>query len=127
LKIDSELIAQVKRYIFVGLASALIELVFFVLLNTGFAMDVRFANPIAITCSTAVNFTLNRNYSFKSTAKPYRSALLYILLFLFNQVFSTSLIYMLALQGVLPVIAKTISMACIVAWNFVLYRKVIFT
>ena len=48
------------------------------------------------------------------------------MLFLFNTTFSTLTITWLTSLGLYPFIAKILTMACVIMWNFVLYRKFIF-
>lgn len=120
------LVSQVVRYAFVGGASAAFELVVFQALYALAGIGIAPSNIIALVASTAVNFTLNRSLAFKSTANPARSLVLYLVLFVFNTTFSTLAITWLVGLGVHSAVAKLMTMFCIVMWNFVLYRKVIF-
>ena len=52
--------------------------------------------------------------------------MLYLVLFAFNTTFSTLAITWLVSLGLHSAVAKLMTMVCIVMWNFVLYRKVIF-
>lgn len=117
---------QAIKYLVVGGSSAVIELVLFQLLSAAFAIPLAAANVTAVVVSTVFNFLVNRNVTFKSTSNPLRSLVLYLLLFALNTTFSTAVISLLAAQGVYPLVAKVCTMACIVLWNFVLYKKVIF-
>ena len=117
---------QAIKYLVVGGSSAVIELVLFQLLSAVFAIPLAAANVTAVVVSTVFNFLVNRNVTFKSTSNPLRSLVLYLLLFALNTTFSTVVISLLAAQGVYPLVAKVCTMACIVLWNFVLYKKVIF-
>ena len=117
---------QAIKYLVVGGSSAAIELVLFQLLSAVFAIPLAAANVTAVVVSTVFNFLVNRNVTFKSTSNPLRSLVLYLLLFALNTTFSTVVISFLAAQGVYPLVAKVCTMACIVLWNFVLYKKIIF-
>lgn len=117
---------QAIKYLVVGGSSAVIELVLFQLLSAVFAIPLAAANVTAVVVSTVFNFLVNRNVTFKSTSNPLRSLVLYLLLFALNTTFSTVVISLLAAQGVYPLVAKVFTMACIVLWNFVLYKKIIF-
>ncbi len=117
---------QAIKYLMVGGSSAVIELVLFQLLSAVFAIPLAAANVTAVVVSTVFNFLVNRNVTFKSTSNPLRSLVLYLVLFAFNMTFSTMCISLLAAQGVYPLAAKVFTMACIVLWNFVLYKKIIF-
>ena len=117
---------QAIKYLMVGGSSAVIELVLFQLISVVFAIPLAAANVTAVVVSTVFNFLVNRNVTFKSTSNPLRSLVLYLLLFALNTTFSTVVISFLAAQGVYPLVAKVCTMACIVLWNFVLYKKIIF-
>lgn len=121
-----DFVSQIVRYAFVGGASAAFELVVFQALYALAGIGIAPSNIIALVASTAVNFTLNRSLAFKSTANPARSLVLYLVLFIFNTTFSTLAITWLVGLGVHSAVAKLMTMFCIVMWNFVLYRKVIF-
>ncbi len=121
-----DFVSQIVRYAFVGGASAVFELVVFQALYALAGIGIAPSNIIALVASTAVNFTLNRSLAFKSTANPARSLVLYLVLFVFNTTFSTLAITWLVGLGIHSVVAKLMTMFCIVMWNFVLYRKVIF-
>lgn len=116
----------IARYLFVGVLSAGFELAAFQILFLLTAHSVAIANPIAVTAATLLNFALNRTWAFRSRSGVVRSALAYLALFVFNTTFSTLTITWLAASGWLPIIAKVVTMGCITAWNFVLYRKVVF-
>ena len=117
---------QAIKYLMVGGSSAVIELVLFQLISVVFVIPLAAANVTAVVVSTVFNFLVNRNVTFKSTSNPLRSLVLYLLLFALNTTFSTVVISLLAAQGVYPLVAKVCTMACIVLWNFVLYKKIIF-
>lgn len=114
------------KYLMVGGSSAIIELGLFQLLSAAFGVDLRIANVTAVVIATVFNFLVNRNVTFKSTSNPARSLALYLALFAANTTFSTVTIDLLAGVGVYPLLAKVGTMACIVLWNFVLYKKVVF-
>ena len=120
------LAAQVSKYLGVGAGTALLELALFWVLSSLVQWDVALSNVVAVVVATVTNFLLNRNVTFASTSNPVRSAALYLLLFAFNTAFSTVVISWLASLGAPAIVVKVGTMACIVCWNFVLYRKVIF-
>jgi putative flippase GtrA len=121
-----EIAKQGGRYLLVGFSSAAIELILFWVMRVLLRVPTIFANPVAVALATLFNFTLSRKWTFKSVSNLPRTVLLYLLLFCFNQVFSTYFIILLESWGVFSIIAKVLAMGCIVLWNFVLYRKVIF-
>lgn len=123
---DKEAVIRTAKYLFAGGSSALIELLIFQSLCSLLHDSVVVANLIAIACSTVYNFAFNRNVTFKSSSNVVRSGVLYCLLLLFNSAFSTCFIAVASGMGLLPIVAKIISMCCTVCWNYVIYRKVIF-
>jgi putative flippase GtrA len=121
-----KLLHQGFFYLVVGITSALIELVLFQVLYTLIGLDYAPSNIIALTTSTAYNFVLNGRVTFKGVQNKVRCLIKYLLLFAFNTTFTTCAIGFLLGFGWPSIIAKLCTMACVVLWNFVLYRKVIF-
>ena len=123
----SNLIAkQGILYLLIGAGTALLELGLFQLLFLIVGLPVEASNIIAVVVATACNFALNGTVTFKGSTNLIRSIVLYALLFLFNTAFSTLVIAWLVDIGVTSLFAKLATMVCIVCWNFVLYRKVVF-
>lgn len=114
-------------YLVVGITSALIELVLFQVLYRLGICSVEASNIIALVCSTTYNFILNGRVTFKGVRNPAWSLVKYLILFAFNMTFTTFAISWLVGMGWDSLIAKLCTMACVVLWNFVLYRKVVFT
>lgn len=126
MNISGKNIRQVLTYLLVGGSTALLELVLFQLLFQFSGLGPALSNIIAVVVSTACNFLLNGFVTFQSSSNLTRSIVLYLALFLFNLWFSTTVITLLIDVGCLPVLAKLATMVCIVCWNFVLYKKVVF-
>ena len=120
-----EEIFQVVKYLVVGGSTALLELFLFWLLHA-IGANVIYANIAAVLVATAANFALNGIVTFKTSSNLVRSALLYAALFAFNLTFSTTVIAQLSAMGLPAVAVKFCTQACIVCWNFVLYKKVVF-
>lgn len=125
-KFNKDDILSAAKYLFVGGSSAVIELALFQLLvMMGLALAV--ANVVAVVIATAYNFLLNRSWSFGHTGGALASLVKYLLLFAFNTCFSTIAISTISPALGIPAIAvKVVTMGCIVVWNYVLYRSVIF-
>lgn len=119
-------VQQSIRYLIVGISSVAIELLIFILLHQIFGIVLVLSNISAITLATAYNFFMSRTYTFKSVSSLPRSVVLYLLLFVWNQAFSFWAIVGLLECGLSTILAKIATMACIVCWNFFLYRKVVF-
>lgn len=115
------------KYLLVGGSSTVIEVVVFQLLLSLTPAGVAPSNIIALVVSTGFNFALNRNFTFRSSTNPFRSLVLYLILFAFNTLFTTVLLSILIDDlGWKAVLAKLLGIACTTLWNFVLYRTVIF-
>ena len=114
------------RYLIVGFSSAAIEILLFTVFYYALHIDVVVSNVCAITIATIYNFTLSRKWTFQSVSSLPRSVVLYLLLFTWNQFFSSWAIVVLVDLGFIALFAKVITMGIIVCWNFWLYRKVVF-
>lgn len=118
---------QGSMYLAVGGFTALLELALFQLLYGLGVLGVAPSNIVAVTVSTGVNFVLNGRVTFKSAQHPAKSLVKYLLLFAFNTCFSTLVISWSVSMGCPSVVAKVGTMCCIVCWNFVLYRRFVFS
>jgi len=120
------LFKQGIRYVIVGFSSFALEFLLFAALHELVGLHVVLSNVIAITGASIYNFIMSRSWTFKSTSSLLRSAILYTLLFIWNQFFSSWAILLLMDVDLSAMLAKVLTMAVIVCWNFVLYRKVVF-
>ncbi|MGI6590594.1 MAG: GtrA family protein [Eggerthellaceae bacterium] len=114
------------KYLIVGGSTALLELLIFQGLFHLSSGNVPLANITAVAIATGLNFLLNRNVTFQSASNPAVALAKYLFLFVFNTAFSTVVISLLVSYGIASILAKLLTMACIVCWNFVLYRKFVF-
>lgn len=121
-----ETLKQTALYLLVGSSSALIELTLFYVLSNIFSASLALSNIVSMIAAMAFNFIANGTATFRSTSRLSRSAVLYLMLFCFNAVFSTAAINLLTSVGLAALFAKIATMGCIVFWNFILYKKVIF-
>lgn len=120
-------VLQLVKYISVGGVSAALETALFWWNLHGLHLVWVAANSLAIIIATLFNFFLNRLWSFQSRGPLPRQLALYLTLFFFNLMMSNLIIYVLAdLEHLEILIAKLISIALIVCWNFVIYKVVIF-
>lgn len=121
-----EFAKQGSLYLVVGAGTALLELVLFQALYGFGVLPVAAANVVAVVVSTALNFLVNGTVTFKGAKNPLFALAKYLILFAFNTCFSTTVISLAVSAGCPSLLAKLATMACIVCWNFVLYRKVVF-
>lgn len=117
---------RIARYLTAGGLSALAEIGIFRLVYEATSGAVHVANPVTVILATALNFSLNRSWTFASRGNLARSASLYIMLFLFNLGFTTTAIWLLDGSGVDALLAKIGTMALVTTWNFFLYREFVF-
>lgn len=117
---------QIVSYLGVGIGTAALEFLLFQFLYLVCHVNVSVSNIVAVLVATICNFALNGTITFRKTSNYMRSLVLYILLFLFNTLFSTAAITFFVNQGAPAAIVKIITMLCIVVWNFFLYKKVVF-
>ncbi|URN06434.1 GtrA family protein [Actinomadura madurae] len=114
------------RYLIIGGLSFAVD--FGVLFVAHGMLDVRLpvATTAAFLTSFAVNFGLNRVWSFGSRSPVGRQLVRYVSLVVVNTVVTVLLVSGLAAVGVQYLVAKTIVTAGLVALNYVAYRVWVF-
>lgn len=118
---------QFFRYLLVGGGSFALEYGGFFLLLQVFQFHYLIANSLVYSIVSALNFSLNRLWTFHSSTRLRRQILLYLTLLLFNMLASNFILYILCDPLQLPaLLAKIAVMAMVVAWNFILYKTVIY-
>ncbi len=86
-----------------------------------------FANTFAVLFAACFQFFMNRNVTFKSSSNLARSLALFVLLWIWNYCFSTTMITLLpGMLGVHSIFIKLGTMICQGLWGFFLSRYVIF-
>lgn len=86
------------------------------------------SNSIAFILSTILNFLINRFWTFRSTANAARQFTMAIALALFNLLASNLIMYLLTdICRLYYLFSKIVAIAIIASWNFILYKKVIYT
>ncbi|NLL05418.1 MAG: GtrA family protein [Clostridiaceae bacterium] len=149
-----ETLSQMKRYVITGFTGFVIEYSLFNIfynvifarffpigysLAKGFAENLidynlksstysyLLANAIAYVVVFWFNFLINRIWSFKSKVNIFKQLKQYGVLFVFNLIATSSLLYFLSDKiGILPEISKVLVMGSVVCWNFILYKKIIY-
>ena len=125
-RVNRKRVMQILTYVLIGGGTALLELIIFSTFYYVLLLSPAIANIIAVFIATATNFLLNGTVTFQGSSNLIRSAVLYVLLFLFNTCFSTFTISYLVGVGLPALGVKLFTMVCIVVWNYVLYKKVVF-
>ena len=114
------------KYVISGGFAALFEFVTFSILHW-MKSDLLICQCISYIAGLLVSFSLNKIWVFKSKSKALRQLFQYVLLAIINLLLTSIIISILVdnlkINGY---IAKIIVMGCVVAWNFILYKLVIF-
>jgi putative flippase GtrA len=125
--LNPEAIVQLRRYLVSGISAFAVEYLTFQLFLNIFDIQKFISNSIAMFIGFWFSFLLNRFWSFESKENFIKQLSLYSVLFLINLIISNSLMFVFTDRlGISPSISKIIIMGMIVAWNFVLYKKVIY-
>jgi putative flippase GtrA len=68
-------------------------------------------------------FYLNKYWTFRNKELPHKQAMRFLILAIFNYIFSVSVMYLFNQQyGFNYLIVRIFSIACMVSWNFFLYK-----
>lgn len=119
-------LAQATKYFGVSFTQTFVEFGVFAALH-GLGMNASIANVFAIACSGSYNFIMNRNITFKSSSNLTRSIILFILLYCWNLLFSSTCLAILPEAfGWNTTLVKLLTMCCQGVWGFLLSRYVIF-
>jgi putative flippase GtrA len=119
---------QFCRYLLVGGGSFLLEYGSFYILLELYDVNYLIANSIVYSTVTAINFALNRLWTFRSTKKLRLQISLYLSLLMFNFIASNVMLYILTGQLYIPPLWSKIGvMVMVVLWNFAIYKKLIYT
>ncbi|RCX20194.1 putative flippase GtrA [Anaerobacterium chartisolvens] len=120
-------VKELLRYLSAGMSAFLGEYAVFRVLFDLAGLQKFLANSAAMFLGFWISFLLNRFWSFKSTKKFLKQLLLYSVLFCINLVLSNLLMLIMSdrLQ-MSPSLSKIIIMVMIAAWNFVIFKKVVY-
>lgn len=117
------------RYLLVGAVAFLAEYVVFLVLFYTANLPLYLANSVSFVLGLAVSFMLNRSWAFggeEYAKRAHHQLIMYTTLAFVNLGLTNVLIGTLRSLDVAPVIGKLLVMCMIVAWNFLLFRYVIF-
>ena len=121
---------KLSSYILIGAAAFLTEYVSFLLIITALS-KLLVAQSISFLLGLIVSFFGNRNITFMNrdsyVLSGHSQLWRYVLLALCNLLLTNVLIYLLVNKAnINPVIAKVLVMGSVVAWNYLIFSKVIF-
>jgi putative flippase GtrA len=118
-----------SRYLVVGISAfgadyALLLFAYYVV-----GLPLAIATTIGFFSGFAISFTFNKQWVFGGEHKkrPRRQVTEYLILLVFNYLFTVWAISSLNDHGVRPFIGKLVVMTLVMCWNYTLFRWVIFT
>ncbi len=123
--LDSSLV----RFLLGGSVTVLCEYVVFYILYVFLKWNLLLANSLSFGVGLGVSFMFNRLWAFKKDTyqrKGHHQAILYAALAVTNLVLNNVIVGSLKSAGLDPRIGKFIAIVFIAAWNYVIYRKIIF-
>lgn len=117
---------QITKYFGVSFTQTFVEFGVFAFLEV-IGLPFRIANTVAIACSGTYNFVMNRNITFKASSNFVRSVILFILLYVWNLLFSNMMMSLLPdILSIQTTVVKVFCMCCQGVWGFLLCKYVIF-
>ncbi len=119
----------VVRYLFSGGSAFLTEYAVFLVLFSGLSVWLYAANSLSFFAGLIVSFTLNRSWTFKQDnfkRSARQQMTMYALMAAFNLAAINVLIGLLDHLGLDPRIGKIVVMVAVAAWNFVIFRSIVF-
>lgn len=121
-------LAQLLKYAVNGLICFGVEFYSLYLLTEYVKLWYIASNSLAFILSNILNFLINRFWTFRSTANAARQFTMAITLALFNLLASNIIMYLLTdIYRLYYLFSKIVAIAIIASWNFILYKKVIYT
>lgn len=85
------------------------------------------AASVSYWISLAYNFTLNKLWTFGVRSNTRKHAVLYGCLVVFNYLTTVGIIWLLGRAGIQYLVAKICAVALTMVWNYIAYKKLIFT
>jgi putative flippase GtrA len=121
---------RVLRYLIAGGTAFGIEYVSFLCLFYLFDVSIILSNTISFLIGFFISFVFNRSWTFKAGSQyrwaAHHQLIAYFTLATFN--LGASNVIVVVLHSFIPaVFCKFIAGACIAAWNFVIFKKTIFS
>lgn len=119
---------QLIRYLVTGFTAFGIEYALYVLLLKGFGLHYITSSVIVYALVFWFSFLVNRIWSFKSSGSLKRQVLQYGLLFFFNLLVANVFLMKLFIDilGISALVSPFLKMACVVCWNFLIYKYIIY-
>ncbi len=111
------------KYVIVGVSSVAIDIA----LLTTFVELFKWNPTVSTVMNQAIvlgfNFTLNKKWTFTSSGAAHKELIRYLMLSVWNYLFAVSAMYVGNERWDLPyLLVRIASIACMVLWNFALFR-----
>jgi putative flippase GtrA len=124
---DENLQKSFFKYLVIGFSTFSIEYTLYFIFLQMINIEYLIANLIVYVIAFCFNFFMNRIWSFKSKTNIKNQISKYAVLFVFNLIAITLIIYFLTeIIGFHPLVSKVLVMGAVVSWNFILYKLIIF-
>lgn len=123
---------RLVAYIISGVGSLAVDYTTFITFYYVFHLPIAIAAPLGLSAGLVSSFMLNKLWTFKGREKTSKKqtviqATLYMILFLFNNLFTIYFIKALLVVGVSVAIGKLVATGIITLWNYLTYKNIIFS
>lgn len=116
-----------SKFLTAGVVTVAVDYGVFVLLSSSGIVGVVLANTISFTGAFFVNFSLNRNWVFKSQGRGKAQLFRYSMLAFVNLIISNIAIHFLVnIAGMNAQLSKLFIVAAIALWNYFVFSRFIF-
>lgn len=111
------------KYVIVGTVSVAIDVALLTLFVEWFGLNPTISVVINQALVMGFNFTLNKKWSFKSTGASHKELIRYLILAAWNYSFAVGAMHLgNEIWGLPYLFVRLGSIACMVLWNFALFR-----
>ncbi|HAS72761.1 MAG TPA: GtrA family protein [Clostridiales bacterium UBA8960] len=126
--LNKETLAQLYRYLVTGFTAFGIEYALYVFLLKVLGWHYVLSSVIVYALVFWFSFIINRIWSFKSKGDMRKQVIQYGLLFFFNLVVANVILmtFFIDIVGISPLVSPFLKMACVVCWNFLIYKTIIY-
>lgn len=119
-----------RRYLLTGICAFAVD--YLVLTSLYYVLNVWLvvATSAGFISGLVVSFTVNRLWVFGRAGRqrnPFHQSAEYITLVIFNYLFTVLVVSGLNHLGIQPFYGKILVTGCIVVWNYLLFKKIIFS
>ncbi len=115
------------RYLVTGGSTFAMDFLLLVFFHEALKIPVVIAATLSYWISLAYNFILNKFWTFGTKENTQKHALMYGSLIVFNYFMSLGIIWLLGSYGIHYALAKICAVALAMLWNYIAYKKLIFT